>query len=186
MLAWSCGDLVFAWLSLNGVMTYPAWADAFYLSAYPFLVAAFFLLTRQRGRIRAGSVTDSAIVAVGVVYWAVVIDPILRSVGPVLVRVVTAGYPAAGALLCAVIVPMLLQRGRRSASLWLLTAGSALTLVSNAVCTLLPEVTARTVRSCSRVACWPTSSGARLLCTPRRPIRRRRSATASAGRGCWC
>ena len=143
---WAGGDLMFAALTMRGALAYPSWADAFYLSAYPLLVAALFLLTRQRGRIRAGTVIDSAIITVGVgiVYWTVVIDPIRTdgSLSP-LVRAVTAGYPTAGVLLCAVIVPMLLQRGPRTVSLWLLTIGSTLTLAANAVYTLLPEFSAR-------------------------------------------
>ncbi|MCO8269237.1 bifunctional diguanylate cyclase/phosphodiesterase [Actinoplanes sp. TRM 88003] len=80
----------------------------------------------------------------GIVYWTVVIDPILTDSSlPLLSRAVTAGYPTAGVLLCAVIVPMLLQRGPRTASLWLLTAASALTLAANAIYTLLPEFSAR-------------------------------------------
>ncbi|MCY1143175.1 EAL domain-containing protein [Actinoplanes sp. Pm04-4] len=143
---WSSGDLVFAWLTQTNRMTYPSWADALYLSAYPFLVAALFLLTRQRGRVRAGTAIDSAIITVGVgiVYWTTVIEPILMDGSlPFLMRAVTAGYPTAGVLLCAVIVPMLLQRGPRTASLWLLTAASVLTLAANAVYSLLPEFSAR-------------------------------------------
>ncbi|WP_433831632.1 hypothetical protein ACQP2E_14015 [Actinoplanes sp. CA-015351] len=51
---------------------------------------------------------------------------------------VTAGYPTAGVLLFAVIIPILLRQGPRTGSLWLLTAGSAMTLAGNVIYMLAP------------------------------------------------
>jgi diguanylate cyclase (GGDEF)-like protein len=132
---WACGDITYAFGA-----TYPSLADAFYLGAYPLLTVALFRLTRQRGPVWSGNLIDSAIiaVAVGIVYWSFVIEPIVTAPGePLLTRVVTAGYPTAGVLLCAVTIPLLLRRGPRTMSLWLLTAGSAATLAGNVIYTLV-------------------------------------------------
>ncbi|MGK5682945.1 putative bifunctional diguanylate cyclase/phosphodiesterase [Actinoplanes sp. URMC 104] len=141
LAAWVLGDLIIAW----GPVSYPSWADACYLAAYPLLTAALFRLTRQRGALWRGTLIDSAIiaVAVGIVYWVLLIEPILADTAtPLPARLATAGYPTAGVLLLAVVVPILLRRGPRTGSLWLLTAGSALTLALNVVYTLMPGVTA--------------------------------------------
>ncbi len=139
--AWVCGDLIYAFQP-----PFPSWADACYLGAYPMLTVALFRLTRQRGPVWSGTLIDSAIIAVGVgiVYWTFLIAPIVTDpTMPPLTRAVVAGYPTAGVLLCAVIIPILLRRGPRSASLWLLTAASALTLVCNVLYTLVPAGPAR-------------------------------------------
>ncbi|MFC7529865.1 putative bifunctional diguanylate cyclase/phosphodiesterase [Actinoplanes sp. GCM10030250] len=146
VFCWVLGDLVYAYYVLaRGSAPYPSLADALYLGAYPLLTVALYLRTRQRGAIRSGNLIDSAIiaVAVGIVYWTFLIEPIVTDgSAPLLSRVVTAGYISVGVLLCAVIVPILLRRGPRTPSLWLLTAGSALTLVCNVVYTLLPSIQA--------------------------------------------
>ncbi|WP_239175468.1 putative bifunctional diguanylate cyclase/phosphodiesterase [Actinoplanes cyaneus] len=139
---WVAGDLVYA---VHGENNFPSWADAFYLGAYPLLTVAMFLLTRRRGPIWSGNLIDSAIVAisVGIAYWTFVIEPVVADENlPPLARVVTAGYPAMGVLLCALLVPMLLRRGPRTAAMWLLTAGGVVTLACNVVYTLLPAVMA--------------------------------------------
>ncbi|GIF06634.1 putative bifunctional diguanylate cyclase/phosphodiesterase [Actinoplanes siamensis] len=137
---WVAGDLVYA---TQGAGSYPSWADAFYLGAYPLLTTALFLLTRRRGSFWPGNLIDSAIVAisVGIAYWTFVIEPIVADdTMPLLARAVTAGYPTMGVLLCALLAPMLLRRGPHSAGMWLLTLGGVVTLVCNAVYTLLPAV----------------------------------------------
>ncbi|BCY13051.1 bifunctional diguanylate cyclase/phosphodiesterase [Actinoplanes sp. L3-i22] len=138
VVTWVAGDLVYA---VQGEGTYPSWADAFYLGAYPLLVIALFLLTRRRGPFWSGNLIDSAIVAisVGIAYWTFVIEPIVVDDSqPALARAVTAGYPTMGVLLCALLVPMLLRRGPRTAGMWLLTVGGVVTLTCNTVYTLLP------------------------------------------------
>ncbi|MEU4695085.1 bifunctional diguanylate cyclase/phosphodiesterase [Actinoplanes sp. NPDC023714] len=134
--SWVLGDLVYAFHP-----PFPSWADVFYLGAYPLLTVALFRLTRQRGPVWSGTLIDSAIIAVGVgiVYWTFLIEPIVTDPStPPLTRAVIAGYPTAGVLLCAVIIPILLRRGPRTASLWMLTAASGLTLVGNVLYTLVP------------------------------------------------
>ncbi|MEU4420238.1 EAL domain-containing protein [Actinoplanes sp. NPDC024001] len=132
---WVLGDLIYAvYLLVLRNLPYPSWADACYLGAYPMLTVALFRLTRQRGAIRSGNLIDSAIiaVAVGIGYWTFLIEPIVtdRSTPPS-ARAVAAGYLVVGVLLCAVITPILLRRGPRTVSLWLLTGGSAITLACN-------------------------------------------------------
>ncbi|SDT46940.1 diguanylate cyclase (GGDEF) domain-containing protein [Actinoplanes derwentensis] len=132
---WIVGDAVFAQqVLLGGGMIYPSWADAFYLGAYPMLSVALFRLTREPGPLRSSTIIDSAIIAVGlgIVYWTFLIEPILADTAmPLLTRLVTAGYPTAGVLLCAVITPILFRRGPRTPSLWLITAGSVTALAGN-------------------------------------------------------
>ncbi|MFC4069486.1 diguanylate cyclase domain-containing protein, partial [Actinoplanes subglobosus] len=144
---WVLGDLVYAaQILIGGEATFPSWADALYLGAYPLLTIALFRLTRERpsgGGFLSGNLIDSAIIGVGVgiVYWTFMIEPVLAdSTLPVLTRVVTAGYPTVGVLLCAVVTPLVLRRGPRSPSLWLLTAGSAITLAGNILYTLVPGI----------------------------------------------
>ncbi|BAL88873.1 putative diguanylate cyclase/phosphodiesterase [Actinoplanes missouriensis 431] len=139
--SWVLGDVLYP-IGLP----FPSWADAFYLGAYPLLTVALFRLTRQRGPVWSGNLIDAAIIAVGlgIVYWTFLIEPIVAdSSTPPLTRAVIAGYPTAGVLLCAVIIPILLRPGPRTASLWLLTAGSAVTLAGNVVYTLVPEAESR-------------------------------------------
>ncbi|WP_433797529.1 EAL domain-containing protein [Actinoplanes sp. CA-252034] len=143
---WILGDIVYAvQILVDGEPAFPSWADALYLGAYPMLTVALFRLTRERlagGGYLRGNLIDSAIIGVGVgiVYWTFMIEPIVTdSSVPVLTRVATAGYPTVGVLLCAVVTPILLRRGPRSPSLWLLTAGSAITLAGNISYTLLPH-----------------------------------------------
>ncbi|MBL7259593.1 bifunctional diguanylate cyclase/phosphodiesterase [Actinoplanes sp. LDG1-01] len=141
---WMVGDVIYGVQSARGTISYPSWADACYLAAYPLMTTALFRLTRQRGPLWSGTLIDSAIiaVAVGIVYWVLVIDPILTDESvPLLARLTTAGYPSAGVLLCAVVVPLLLRRGRRTPSLWMLTVGSGITLLLNAVYSLMPGLT---------------------------------------------
>jgi len=135
------GEVAFTVQYLTGTSSYPSWSDAGYLGAFPFLTVALFLLTRQRGPIRPGTLIDSAIIAVGIgiVYLTLVLEPIITDASiPLLDRIVTAGYPACGVLLCAVIVPMLLRRGSRTPSMWMLTAGSLLVLAGNTAYTTAP------------------------------------------------
>ncbi|GAA4972965.1 putative bifunctional diguanylate cyclase/phosphodiesterase [Actinoplanes utahensis] len=159
---WVAGDVLYAVQALTGDLSYPSWADAFYLGAYPMLTIALFRLTRERFLERG--VLDSAIIAVGlgIVYWTFLIEPILADTGvPLLTRLVTAGYPTSGVLLCAVIVPILLRRGPRSPSLWLLTAGSALTLAGNTAYTLLPTLLPPTLLYAGYLlayACWAAAA----------------------------
>jgi diguanylate cyclase (GGDEF)-like protein len=165
---WVLGDIVYAAQILGGAMPpYPSWADALYLGAYPVLTVALFRLTRERlpgGGFLSGNLIDSAIIGVGIgiVYWTFMIEPVVADTTvPVLTRAVTAGYPTAGVLLCAVITPILLRRGPRSPSLWLLTAGSAVTLAGNVVYTLLPGLIPATLLYAGYLlayACWAAAA----------------------------
>ena len=144
LAVWVLGDVVIFAEAALGRPTFPSWADACYLGSYPLLVVSLFRLSRQGGPRLTRGLIDAAIIAisVGLVYWTFVIDPIIAAGGPALVRAVTAGYPTAAVFLCAVVVPLLVRRGPRTASVWLLTAGSAIVLACNAVYTLLPAVMA--------------------------------------------
>ncbi|MBM2614314.1 bifunctional diguanylate cyclase/phosphodiesterase [Actinoplanes sp. LDG1-06] len=146
LIVWIVGDVAYARQSMSGATAYPALSDYCYLAAVPVMAVALFRLTRERGSLWSGTLVDSAIiaVAVGIVYWALVIEPILSDEAtPLPARLATAGSPTVGVLLCAVIVPILLRHGHRTASLWMLTAGSGITLALNVVWTLVPGVPAQ-------------------------------------------
>jgi diguanylate cyclase (GGDEF)-like protein len=130
---WVAGDVAYAAAGLIGHHhDHPSVADALYLSAYPVLTAGLFRLSRDRRPRRYAALIDTAIIVVSlaIVYWVFVIGPIATDAArPLPGRLVTIGYPTAGILLFAVVVQLAVRNGRRTPSRWLLTAGSALTLV---------------------------------------------------------
>ncbi len=139
---WVAGDTIYASEAIiTGGHTYPSWADACYLAAYPMLVVALFRLARFRRRRELAGLIDTAMSATGfgLVYWVFVIGPIVREPGmSLLTRLVSAAYPTCGVLLFAVAGPLLVQQGRRSPATWMLTFGSAATLIGNVGYTVIP------------------------------------------------
>jgi diguanylate cyclase (GGDEF)-like protein len=141
-ILWVVADMTYAYRELlgrgNGMPSLP---DALYLSAYPLLAFGVFRLTRERGVRRSAGIIDSSIIAVSlaVVYWVFAIGPVATNAAlPALTRLVMIGYPTAGVVLLAVVAPIVVRPGRRTPSMWLLTAGSALTLICNFAYTLFP------------------------------------------------
>ncbi|HEY0001016.1 MAG TPA: bifunctional diguanylate cyclase/phosphodiesterase [Actinoplanes sp.] len=138
------GDFTFMAESMlrDGGMLFPSTADALYLAAFPFVALGLFRLTRDRWLRWSAGLIDSAIIAVSltIVYWVFVIGPTAVDGSlPVLTRLAQAGYPTTGVLLCAVVTPMVMRRGR-TASMTLLTVGSLATLAGNVIYTLLPDL----------------------------------------------
>ncbi len=60
-------------------MPFPSIADFLYLGAYPPMVVALFLLTRDRGPRDLARLLDTAVIAtgLGLVYWVFIIGPIV-------------------------------------------------------------------------------------------------------------
>ncbi|MEU8228668.1 bifunctional diguanylate cyclase/phosphodiesterase [Actinoplanes sp. NPDC048967] len=135
-ITWVGGD--FVWEYYKYVLheePYPSAADYFYLSAYPMLVVGLVLLSRgrRRGGDLAGLV-DPAIVAIGIglVFWVFVMHPIAAgSTASTLERVIGVAYPAADALLLAILARFFTSSGRRSASARLLSLAALLLLVAD-------------------------------------------------------
>ncbi|MFI5930789.1 putative bifunctional diguanylate cyclase/phosphodiesterase [Actinoplanes sp. NPDC051494] len=136
---WATGDLVYA---LSPSSLFPSWADACYLSAYPFFVLALFRLVRGRRPSRAGLIDAALIVTgLGLVYWVFVIGPIAADTSAtVLVRLATIAYPTASVVMVAAVSPLILRRGRRGPSGWMLAFGCVVTLSGNVVYNVFPAL----------------------------------------------
>jgi diguanylate cyclase (GGDEF)-like protein len=146
LFLWVAGDAVFiAEGLLRTTPAYPTYADYVYLCAMPILALGLFRLSRDRWPKLSARFTDWAIIAVSlaIVYWVFVIGVVAtNSELPLPTRLVTAGYPTAGVVLFAVVLPMVLRPGWRTASRWLLIVGCLFTLVCNVLYTLVPAASA--------------------------------------------
>ncbi|PRY33545.1 putative bifunctional diguanylate cyclase/phosphodiesterase [Pseudosporangium ferrugineum] len=142
-LTWVLGDLV--WEYYKYVLDqepYPSPADVLYLSAYPFFVAGMIMLMRGRGaRDRdLAALIDASIVAIGLglVFWVFVMHPIAAdSTASTLERVIGVAYPAADALLLAMLARFYTGVVRRSTSIRLLGAAAVLLLVADVCYSLI-------------------------------------------------
>jgi diguanylate cyclase len=143
-ILWVAGDVAYARAALTQpAVPFPSVADFLYLSAYPPMVVALFLLTRDRGPRDLARLLDTAVIAtgLGLVYWVFFIGPIAADATlPVATRFVMAASPTVGVLLFAVVMPLVVRAGRRTPSVWLLTLGSAVTVTGNTAYTLVPYV----------------------------------------------
>jgi hypothetical protein len=146
LFLWVAGDVVFI---LEGLFrktpAYPTYADHVYLCAMPILALGLFRLSRDRWPKLSARFTDWAIIAVSlaIVYWVFVIGVVATNTAlPLSTRLVTAGYPTAGVVLFAVVLPMVLRPGWRTVSRWLLIVGCVFTLVCNILYTLVPAAAA--------------------------------------------
>ncbi|MFI5935351.1 putative bifunctional diguanylate cyclase/phosphodiesterase [Actinoplanes sp. NPDC051494] len=151
-VTWVAGDLVFEYHKyVLHDDPYPSAADIFYLSAYPMLVAGMLLL--MRGRDRSGrdlaALADAAVVAVGLglTFWVFVMHPVATSAtASPAERIVGVAYPAADALLLAMLARFYTTSGRRPASVRLLGIAVAL-LLSSDISYSLVELYAETTGS---------------------------------------
>ncbi|MFI1994812.1 putative bifunctional diguanylate cyclase/phosphodiesterase [Actinoplanes sp. NPDC020271] len=126
------GDLV--WEYYRYVLDqdpYPSVADAFYLAGYPMLAAGLWLLLRAR---RDGSALTPAVmsgIGLGLVFWILVLHPIAgESATSAFTWFISTAYPAADALLLAMLVRLGTLRGG-SPSAWLLGLAAALLLFAD-------------------------------------------------------
>ncbi|MBM7773422.1 diguanylate cyclase (GGDEF)-like protein [Actinokineospora baliensis] len=104
------------------VTAYPSLADPFYLAHYPLAVAGIVLLIRRRtpghgvaGLLDAGTL---AVVA-AMLSWLYVLGPQTRLGAPLLVEVVSLGYPVMDLALMTVALGLLLGRGSRPPAFFL-------------------------------------------------------------------
>jgi signal transduction histidine kinase len=130
------GDVLFAlYADVLHVSPDGTLADVSYLAGYPFVVAGLLSLVRSPaltgrwGQEReAVSLIDVGVVTLGLFLfgWAVLLDPLVdNSALPLPTRLLAVAYPLADLPVIAVVVPVLLGRGRRGLSAWLLVASIA-------------------------------------------------------------
>ncbi|MFI5493654.1 putative bifunctional diguanylate cyclase/phosphodiesterase [Actinoplanes sp. NPDC051859] len=142
-LTWVAGDLVWEYyMYVLNQEPYPSPADILYLSAYPLLVIGMLMLIRgrERGVRDVAALIDAAIVAVGLglVFWVFVMHPIATdSSASTLERTIGVAYPAADALLLAMLARFYTGVGRLSASVRLLGIAALLLLVTDVTYSLV-------------------------------------------------
>ncbi|OJF13792.1 putative bifunctional diguanylate cyclase/phosphodiesterase [Couchioplanes caeruleus] len=113
---------------------FPSLADVFYLASCPLLILSTVMLARGRLLRDLAGRLDAAIIAtgLGLVWWVFVIGPVAADGSiPPLERLIGAAYPAFDLLLLALVARLLTRSGRASASLMLITAGTAAMLLSD-------------------------------------------------------
>src|SRR3954469_19564664 len=106
-IVWVAGDVIYEYYQyVLEQSPYPSPADAFYLSAYPMLVAGLLLLIRGRRRHGLAGLVDAAVVGtgLGLVFWVFVLHPIAAdSSASTIERLISTAYPAADAVLLAML-----------------------------------------------------------------------------------
>jgi two-component system cell cycle response regulator len=117
---------------LLGHTGFPAPSDALYLAHYPLLVCGLFLLVRRRapGRGLPGLLDAATLaVAASMMSWLYLMAPQLRADTPALTTLVLVAYPAADLAVLVVGLRLVIERGRRPASFFLVCA-SLLTVLA--------------------------------------------------------
>jgi diguanylate cyclase (GGDEF)-like protein len=134
-ITWVAGDVVYEYCEyVLHWQPSPSPADAFYLVAYPMLVAGLLLMIRGQGGRDLAGLIDAAIVAtgLGLVFWVVVMHPIAAdSSASALQRAISVAYPAADVLLLAMLARLFLGSATRTANLRLLGVAVILMLVAD-------------------------------------------------------
>jgi diguanylate cyclase (GGDEF)-like protein len=113
---------------------FPSLADVFYLGSYPLLVTGLVLLARERRDRDLRAVLDAAIVATGfgLVFWVFVLHPAAAAAADTtLVRVINTAYPAADAMLLAILVGLFAASAGRNTSTRLLGAAALILLLAD-------------------------------------------------------
>jgi diguanylate cyclase (GGDEF)-like protein len=134
-IMWVAGDVIYEYYQyVLEQSPYPSLADAFYLSAYPMLVAGLLLLIRGRRRRQLAGLVDAALVGtgLGLVFWVFVLHPIAAdSSASTIERLISTAYPAADAVLLAMLARLFTAAGTRTRSAQLLGVAAILMLVSD-------------------------------------------------------
>jgi len=113
---------------VTGNTAYPALADVLYLSHYPLLVGGLIALIRLRTPSwDLPSLLDATLLAVvgGMLSWLYLIAPQTQGDSPVLVKVVSVGYPILDLAMFAVALRLILGQGSRPAPFFLLSLNLA-------------------------------------------------------------
>jgi diguanylate cyclase (GGDEF)-like protein len=126
------GDLVWEYYRyILDQEPYPSLADVFYLASYPLVAVGLWLLVRGRRRGAALSAAAMAGIGLGLVFWIFVLHPIAAvSTSSRLTWLISTAYPAADALLLALLVRLVTSRGGTS-STRMLGVATILLLISD-------------------------------------------------------
>jgi len=136
VLLFITGDTTYkVWHQLiGGVVPFPSFIDAIYITMYPVLAVGLLLLARSRvpGGDRA-SLLDSVTITLGVglLSWVFLIGPNVRAPGGLLARLTAAGYPLGDILVLAMLAHLWNAGGLKNTAGRLLAIGTVGTLVSD-------------------------------------------------------
>ena len=103
------GQVIYTYYDLNGWPPFPSWADAGYLSTFPFMLVAILLLPRRRltGTTRSRVLLDGLIIMTAMITfsWYFILGPtILQGEETNLAKVVGSAYPVFDLILIFCIV----------------------------------------------------------------------------------
>ena len=92
------GQVIYTYYDLNGLPPFPSWADAGYLSTFPFMLVAILLLPRRRltGTTRSRVLLDGLIIMTAMITfsWYFILGPtMLQGEETNLAKVVGSAYP---------------------------------------------------------------------------------------------
>jgi diguanylate cyclase (GGDEF)-like protein len=113
---------------IAGNAQFPALADVLYLAHYPLLVAGLVALIRLRTPgWDVPSLLDAALLAVvgGMLSWLYLIAPQAHADSPMLVKIVSVGYPMMDLAMFAVALRLILGQGTRPVPFFLLSVNLA-------------------------------------------------------------
>ncbi|WP_433831090.1 putative bifunctional diguanylate cyclase/phosphodiesterase [Actinoplanes sp. CA-015351] len=114
---------------------YPSFADFWYLAAYPPLVLGLLQFVRSRTRSDMETLVDAGMVAagLGLVFWIFVLQPTAAATSAsMLEKIISTAYPAADAVLLALLTRMFIGSGARTPSARLLGTGALLLFAADA------------------------------------------------------
>lgn len=110
--------------AVGGSLPYPSIGDAFYVGGYLFVIGGVWWLVKSAlGSPSIDSVIDALIVtiAVGLVSWALVMDPLVDANGtPLDVLLVSLAYPLLDVLMLGLLAQLVFTPGTKLPSLWLI------------------------------------------------------------------
>ncbi len=153
---WAVGDLVWNVLDAAGPVPLPSWADPAYLAAYPALALGLWQLVRARRlHTDAGRVLDAAVatLAVSLLCWTVLAEPLATSDQPWAARLVGVAYPVGDLLLLAVLALLVSTSGSRTPAFRLVVAAVLLLVTADTVYAL-PSVFGAVSGSTALDLCW--------------------------------
>jgi signal transduction histidine kinase/CheY-like chemotaxis protein len=136
---WVAQAIAVGWYALyphlaGGVLPFPSGADAVFLLADAFLIAALVAINRQGGVRDSGATIDALIVtlAIGTISWAFVVEPLLALEGESFAkRVAAIGYTLVDLTIIGLLLRTFFLHGRGHVAQGVLGAGISLLVVSN-------------------------------------------------------
>ena len=135
------GDLInFVQNNVFHVDQYPSPSDVCYLAAYPVIGVALVLLVRRRTPgSHAPAVIDAAVisVALGLLWWLYVVQPLTVAGGKPLETAVNVAYPSVDMVLLVMALRLALGVGARTAAFKLLVGSLLATLLTDALFAVL-------------------------------------------------